>query len=71
MKGQGSPSVTTFPKLISVRLAARMLGVSVRTIYRYVDEGRLRATRLGPRTLRVYADSVSELIETGSSHPSE
>ena len=69
MTARGSPTAAQIPPLMSVQRAAEMLDVSPKSIYRYIDEGKLRATRLGPRTLRVYADSVTALIDAGDSHP--
>ncbi|MGD9897396.1 MAG: excisionase family DNA-binding protein [Candidatus Methylacidiphilaceae bacterium] len=42
--------------------AARLLHVSRWTIYRWVGEGRLDGTRVGPGSLRIFADSVDRLI---------
>lgn len=50
-------------KLLRPDEAASLLGVSKWTIYRWVDEGRLRATKVGPGALRVFAESVEELVE--------
>ncbi|CAF0700969.1 helix-turn-helix transcriptional regulator [Candidatus Methylacidithermus pantelleriae] len=50
-------------KLLRPDEAAHLLGVSRWTIYRWVDEGRLRAAKVGPRSLRVLSESVEELIE--------
>jgi iron complex outermembrane receptor protein len=50
-------------KLLRPDEAAELLGVSRWTIYRWVEEGRLRATKVGPRCLRVLADSVDELVQ--------
>lgn len=40
-----------------------MLSVSKWTIYRWIDEGRLRGTKIGRGSLRVFRTSVEELIE--------
>ncbi len=49
-------------KLLRPDEAARMLSVSRWTIYRWVGEGRLGGTRVGPGSLRVFAESVEGLI---------
>ncbi|VVM05500.1 helix-turn-helix domain-containing protein [Methylacidimicrobium tartarophylax] len=52
-----------YKKLLRPDEAARMLSVSRWTIYRWVDDGRLEGTRVGPGSLRVFAESVDELID--------
>ena len=42
---------------------ATFLGVSKWTIYRWVDEGRLKATKVGPGCLRIFMDSVEALVK--------
>ena len=51
------------PPLLRVQEAAGLLRVSKWTIYRWIDEGRLRATKIGRGSLRVFRTSVSGLIE--------
>jgi excisionase family DNA binding protein len=43
--------------------AAQRLTVSKWTIYRWIEEGRLRATKIGRGSLRVFRTSVGGLIE--------
>ncbi len=43
--------------------AASILRVSRWTIYRWVEEGKLKGTKVGKGTLRILADSVDELIK--------
>lgn len=50
-------------ELLKVDEVAKRLNVSEWTIYRWVEEGRLRATKLGPGVLRIFGDSVEELIQ--------
>ena len=47
--------------LISLRAAADTLGVSVRTVRRYIDYGYLEGYRVGPRLVRVEASAVRRL----------
>ncbi|MEW6543452.1 MAG: helix-turn-helix domain-containing protein [Nitrospirota bacterium] len=49
--------------LLRVGEAAELLNVSRWTIYRWVEEGRLDATRIGSNSLRVFRESVTTLIE--------
>ncbi|WP_018291180.1 excisionase family DNA-binding protein [Verrucomicrobium sp. 3C] len=51
-----------YKKLLRPEEAARLLNVSRWTIYRWVGEGRLEGTRVGPGSLRVFAESVDGLI---------
>jgi excisionase family DNA binding protein len=52
--------------------AAQMLRVSRWTIYRWLTEGRIRGTRVGRGTVRVFKDSIDRLIEENDlSHPDE
>ncbi len=50
-------------KLLRPDEAATLLSVSKWTIYRWVDEGKLKATKLGPGCLRIFSDSITELVE--------
>jgi len=49
--------------LLRVDEAATLLSVSRWTIYRWVQEGRLEATKVGKGSLRVFQTSVAGLIE--------
>lgn len=51
-------------KLLRVGEAAEVLNVSRWTIYRWVEEGRLEATKIGKGSLRVFEKSVQRLVET-------
>lgn len=43
--------------------AAQLLCVSKWTIYRWIEEGRLGATKIGHGSLRVFRESVTALVE--------
>lgn len=43
--------------------AAQLLRVSKWTIYRWIEEGRLGATKIGHSSLRVLRESVTALVE--------
>ncbi len=49
--------------LLRVHDAARLLKVSKWTIYRWIEEGRLRATKIGRGSLRIFRASLNGLIE--------
>ncbi len=49
--------------LLRVKEAARILNVSTWTIYRWIDEGQLQATKIGRGSLRVFRTSVNSLVE--------
>ncbi|CAE6699385.1 DNA-binding protein [Nitrospira defluvii] len=49
--------------LLRVKEAAQLLHVSKWTIYRWVDEGRLDATKIGGGSLRIFRRSVMALVE--------
>ncbi|MBL8037643.1 MAG: helix-turn-helix domain-containing protein [Nitrospira sp.] len=51
------------PLLLRIQEAAKVLQVSKWTIYRWIDEGRLRGTKIGQGSLRVFRTSVNELVE--------
>ena len=50
-------------QLLRVGEAAQVLNVSRWTIYRWVEEGRLQATKIGKGSLRIFRESVNALVE--------
>lgn len=50
--------------LLRVGEAAELLSVSRWTIYRWVEEGRLRGTKIGKSSLRIFRESLVALIES-------
>ena len=50
-------------QLLRVGEAAEVLNVSRWTIYRWVEEGRLEATKIGKGSLRVFRHSVTALVQ--------
>jgi excisionase family DNA binding protein len=50
-------------QLLRVGEAAQALNVSRWTIYRWVEEGRLEATKIGKGSLRVFRHSVNSLVQ--------
>ncbi len=66
-----SPGGTFQPQLgrsVSIEQAAQLLGVSRRTIYYRIRDGRLRTIRTLGGSQRVLLDSVEELRSAGPSH---
>ncbi|THI88236.1 MAG: helix-turn-helix domain-containing protein [Nitrospira sp. CG24A] len=51
------------PVLLRIQETAKLLKVSKWTVYRWIEEGRLHATKIGRGSLRVFRTSVSTLIE--------
>lgn len=47
---------------LSTAQAATVLGVTTRTVYRFIDDGELPAYRMG-RVIRLQLDEVEEYIE--------
>ncbi len=50
-------------RLLRAEEAATFLGVSKWTIYRWIEDGRLRATKVGPGCLRIFSESIEDLVE--------
>jgi len=57
--------------LLRVGETAELLSVSRWTIYRWVEEGRLRGTKLGKGSLRIFRESVVGLIKSNESDMSD
>ncbi len=53
---------------LSTQDAARRLGITPRTLYRFIDLGELPAYRLG-RVIRLKADDVATFIEASRIEP--
>lgn len=57
---------TVVRRLVSLTEAAEILGLSVKTVRRYIAAGELDAVRLGRRVIRIKAESLDRLIDA---HP--
>lgn len=55
---------------LSTAQAATVLGVTTRTVYRFIDDGELPAYRMG-RVIRLQLDEVEEYIERCRITPGE
>lgn len=49
--------------LLRVKEAAEFLSVNRWTNYRWVEEGKLRGTKIGKGSLRIFHESVRELVQ--------
>lgn len=58
-------SPPTAPLLLTVRDVARCLQTNTQAVYRLAREGKLRAIKLSPRTLRWTEDAVMAFIAGG------
>ena len=56
------------PVLLRIQEMAKLLKVSKWTVYRGIEEGRLRATKIGQGSLRVFRTSVRGLIGEAQAH---
>lgn len=66
--GVGGALTDTMEKtLLRVGEAAELLSVSRWTIYRWVEEGRLRGAKIGKGSLRIFRESIVGLIESNES----
>ncbi len=59
------------PEWLSLAAAAKRIGVSARTMRRYVASGRLRVFAVGPRTRRVRAADVDAMLLASAAPASE
>ncbi len=50
-------------ELLRVGQAAKILNVSRWTIYRWAEEGRLKSTKIGKGSLRIFRASVDTLVD--------
>ena len=53
------------PELLKPSEVCRRLAIGNDLMHKLIKEGKLRATKLGPNSTRVHADSVAELIAKG------
>lgn len=52
------------PKIYTLREVEQILGVTQRTLYRWIDNGSLKAFKAG-RTWRVSEEALQEFIDNG------
>lgn len=54
--------IDELPRRVPLQMTAEYLSVSVKTVRRYIADGRLKAVRMGPRLIRVDRDSIEKLM---------
>jgi excisionase family DNA binding protein len=59
-------TTSTTRRLISIAEAAEILGVSTKTVRRFIASGDLEAVRLARRTIRIKTESLDRFIDA---HP--
>ncbi len=52
----------TSPKFASLAAAAEIVGVSAKSIRRYIDAGHITGYRVGPRMIRVNINELQDLL---------
>ena len=54
------------PELWRVYRVAKLLDVSKKRVYQMVQEGKIAAVRLGPRSMRITRESIDKFITEGA-----
>ncbi|MBN1887650.1 MAG: helix-turn-helix domain-containing protein [Thermoflexales bacterium] len=64
--------LTSLPRLYNPTEAAVILGVSLKTLHKWLDSGALPYTRLGPaaRLIRIKAQDLEDFLRAGAVPPS-
>jgi|GEM_PF-1847995 DNA-binding CsgD family transcriptional regulator len=63
----GTASAVTVQKKLTRSECARILGVSINSVNRYIKSGRLKAVNISPRLVRIDPESVRNLLTNGVS----
>jgi excisionase family DNA binding protein len=50
---------------VSVPAAAKLLGLSRSTVWRYIQEKRIETIHLGPRSTRIRMETINRLVKRG------
>jgi excisionase family DNA binding protein len=50
-------------KLLTVKLVAEQLGVSAQLVYQFVIDGRIKAIKVGTRSIRIRQSAVDAMLE--------
>jgi excisionase family DNA binding protein len=53
------------PKVVSVPDAAKLLGLSRSTVWRYIQEKRIETIHLGRRSTRIRMETINRLVKEG------
>ena len=59
--------MNALPILLKPSKVCRQLNITLKTVHNLIERGELKAVKLGPRSTRIYADSVENLIKNGAS----
>ncbi|PIS04655.1 MAG: excisionase [Candidatus Buchananbacteria bacterium CG10_big_fil_rev_8_21_14_0_10_42_9] len=51
-------------KLLTTEEVAEIFKVNLRTVYRWIDAGKLRAAKIGHKTYRIYEHDVVKFINS-------
>lgn len=62
MRSQAHPDAPTIPSVCTVQTAAASLGLTERSIRRYIADGRLPAYRIGDKQIRLRVADVEALM---------
>lgn len=58
----GKPAAAVAEKPLTRQETAALLGVSLNSVNRYVNEGRLRATKISKRLVRIDPQSIRDML---------
>jgi excisionase family DNA binding protein len=61
MLAQSSPADQDPAEYLSKEQVSKLFGISERTVHRFIQSGDLEAVRIGPRLVRITAESVARL----------
>lgn len=59
------------PALLTLQETARILKITVKSVYDHVNKGELELIKLGHRTSRITVHSLNEFIQTGRRCPNK
>ena len=59
--------MNALPVLLKPSEVCSQLNVTLKTMHKLIERGELKAVKLGPRSTRIYADSVENLLKNGAS----
>ena len=59
--------MNALPVLLKPSEVCGHLNITLKTVHKLIERGELKAVKLGPRSTRIYADSVRNLVENGVS----
>lgn len=51
------------PDLLSIKQASQIVGLSEKTVRRFIESGELPAHRVGPKAVRIYRSDLDAFIQ--------